>query len=100
MLERISKEHGITSLVLAKYDDGGRFRIMTHMTLGVSRLKMKQTEVREDECQLERMPEVYKDVWLKPMFELFNICFLTRTDKGRLYSKDFGRTSCQRNSYI
>lgn len=38
----ISKEQGMTSLVLAGYDENGKLHIITHVTLGVSRMKMEQ----------------------------------------------------------
>lgn len=64
----IPKEQGMTSLVLAKYDDENRLHIVTHITLGVSRAKMKQSGVREGKCVLEQIPDKHKDaVWLEPV---------------------------------
>lgn len=41
----ISKELAMISLVLAKYDDKHQLHIITHVTLGVSRAKLKQSGV-------------------------------------------------------
>lgn len=64
----ISKEHGIISLVLAKYDAENQLHVVTHVTLGVSRMKMKQHGVREGKCLLERIPIGHENaVWLEPV---------------------------------
>lgn len=46
----IPKEQGMTSLVLAKYDDENRLHIVTHVTLGVSRAKMKLYYICYEGC--------------------------------------------------
>lgn len=64
----IPKEHGMTSLVLAKYDAKGQLRIVTHVTLGVNRQKMRQAGVEEGRCTISQVPEGHEGaVWLKPM---------------------------------
>ena len=64
----ILKEHGMTSLVLAKYDIEGQLRIVTHVTLGVNRQKMGQAGVQEGNCPVSHVPEGHEeDVWVKPM---------------------------------
>lgn len=64
----IPKEQGMTSLVLAKYDNENRLHIVTHVTLGVSREKLRQSGVREGKCVLESIPDNHKDaVWLEPV---------------------------------
>lgn len=64
----IPKEQGMTSLVLAKYDDKGQLRIITHVTLGVSRMKMEQGGVREGNCPFAQMPDGHRNaVWLEPV---------------------------------
>lgn len=64
----IPKEQGMTSLVLAKYDESGRLLIITHVTLGVSRMKIKQGGIREGRCVLEKIPDDHKKaVWLEPV---------------------------------
>lgn len=60
------KEHGMTSLVLAKYDSENRLKIVTHATLGVSRQKIK--DIPEGACPLDRVPDGYHaTIWLKPI---------------------------------
>lgn len=64
----IPKEQGMTSLVLAKYDVEKRLNIITHVTLGVSRSKMKQSGVKEGKCLLEHIPSDYKNtIWIEPI---------------------------------
>lgn len=64
----IPKEQGMTSLVLAKYDGKGRLQVITHVTLGVSRMKLKEGGVREGRCQLEQIPDGHEHaVWLEPV---------------------------------
>lgn len=64
----IPKEQAMTSLVLAKYDNKNQLHIITHVTLGVSRAKMKQSGVQKGDCVLERIPDDYKNaVWLEPI---------------------------------
>lgn len=64
----IPKEHGMISLVLAKYDEKDQLRIITHVTLGVNRQKMEQAEVRVGKCPVEQVTEDHKNtVWLEPI---------------------------------
>ncbi len=64
----IPKEHGMISLVLAKYNAENQLHVVTHVTMGVSRTKMKQHGVREGKCLLERIPLGYENVvWLEPI---------------------------------
>lgn len=64
----IPKEHNMTSLILAKYDSENQLRIVTHVTLGVSRQKMIQGGVRESSCPFTQVPDGHKDaIWLEPV---------------------------------
>lgn len=64
----IPKEHGITSLILAKYDNEGQLRIVTHVTLGVNQQKMQQAGVEEERCPFSQVPVGHEGaVWLRPM---------------------------------
>lgn len=64
----IPKEHGMTSLVLAKYDSEGQLKIVTHVTLGVNRQKIREAGVEEGICPVSQVPDGHEDaVWLKPM---------------------------------
>lgn len=64
----IPKEKGITSLVLAKYDENDILHVITHVTLGVSRMKMKENGVQEGWCRLEQIPDGHeRAVWLEPV---------------------------------
>ncbi len=64
----IPKEKGITSLVLAKYDENDILHVITHVTLGVSRMKMKENGVQEGRCRLEQIPDGHeRAVWLEPV---------------------------------
>lgn len=64
----IPKEKGMTSLVLAKYDAEGRLNIVTHVTLGVSRMKMRESGIEVGSCPFDRMPKGHENArWLKPV---------------------------------
>lgn len=64
----IPKERGMISLVLAKYGTENRLHIITHVTLGVSRMKMEQGGVKEGKYLLEEIPDDHKNViWLEPL---------------------------------
>ena len=64
----IPKEQGMTSLVLAKYDTENQLHVITHVTLGVTKRKMKEHGVREGECRLEQIPPGHSGaVWLEPV---------------------------------
>lgn len=57
----IPKEHEMTSLVLAKYDAEGHLRIVTPVTLGVNRQKMRQVGVVEGRCPFSQVPDGHED---------------------------------------
>lgn len=64
----IPKERAMISLVLAKYDDKHQLNIITHVTLGVSRAKLKQNGLQEGVCPFDVVPYGHeKAVWLKPI---------------------------------
>lgn len=64
----IPKEQGMTSLILAKYDENDILHVITHVTLGVSRMKMNESGVQEGQCRLEQIPNGHEHaVWLEPM---------------------------------
>lgn len=66
--DSIPKERAHTSLVLAKYDDKYQLHIITHVTLGVSRAKLKQSGIQEGMCPFDVVPYGHeKAVWLKPI---------------------------------
>lgn len=64
----IPKEQGMISLVLAKYNNENRLHLVTHVTLGVSRTKLKQSGVREGICPFDMIPSGHeKAIWLEPV---------------------------------
>lgn len=58
----------MTSLVLAKYDSEDWLRIITYVTLDVSRQKMIQVGIHEGACPLKQIPNDHKGtIWLEPV---------------------------------
>lgn len=64
----IPKQHGMTSLVLAKYDEENQLEIATHVTLGVTRAKILQCVEQKGQCPLKKVSDDQQDiVWITPI---------------------------------
>lgn len=62
----IPKEHGMTSLIMARYDVDSQLTIVTHVTLGVSRQKIQ--DIPKAECPFVRVPYGHENaVWIQPV---------------------------------
>lgn len=64
----IPKPNHMTSLILAKYNANHVPVMMTHVTLGVSLIKLKQYGIKNTNCPYCVIPKGYENaIWIKPI---------------------------------